>query len=179
MRLWSRGQERRRTGTRQVFGYLSSTSFLLMNYPIVRETGQGREMSAILSSITFEVRWGSEDHQKAGSTPGCRTITVGITGIRENLGREDGMEEHYWGRSELLLSVWYNHYWFASDVTAAMLALKNKSVSLPWKLNSIFTSILREKIPLFCPPPPPPPTWATLSRGWKPRIVSRGEGHFY
>ena len=35
---------------------------------------------------------------------GCRTpkITVGITGISENLGRQDGMEEHYWGPSELL-----------------------------------------------------------------------------
>ena len=28
--------------------------------------------------------------------------------------------------------------WFARDVTAAMLVVKNKSVSLLWELNSIF-----------------------------------------
>ena len=29
------------------------------------------------------------------------------------------------------------HCWFASDVTAAMLGVKNKSVSLQWEMNSI------------------------------------------
>ena len=28
--------------------------------------------------------------------------------------------------------------WFAGDVTAAMLVVKNKSISLLWELNSIF-----------------------------------------
>ena len=28
--------------------------------------------------------------------------------------------------------------WFARDVTAAMLVVKNKSISLLWELNSIF-----------------------------------------
>ena len=28
--------------------------------------------------------------------------------------------------------------WFAHDVTAAMLVVKNKSISLLWELNSIF-----------------------------------------
>ena len=39
--------------------------------------------------------------------------------------------------------------WFARDVTAAMLAVKNKSISLLWEINSIFMLILREKI-LLC-----------------------------
>ena len=38
--------------------------------------------------------------------------------------------------------------WFARDVTAAMLVVKNKSVSLRWELNSIFMQILRQK--LYC-----------------------------
>ena len=31
-----------------------------------------------------------------------------------------------------------NNCWFARDVTAAMLVVKNKSISLLWELNSIF-----------------------------------------
>ena len=31
-----------------------------------------------------------------------------------------------------------NFCWFARDVTAAMLVVKNKSLSLLWELNSIF-----------------------------------------
>ena len=38
---------------------------------------------------------------------------------------------------------------FARDVAAAVLEVKNKSISLLWELNSIFTSILGEKIILF------------------------------
>ena len=38
--------------------------------------------------------------------------------------------------------------WFARDVTAAMLVVNNKSVSLRWELNSIFMQILRQK--LYC-----------------------------
>ena len=32
----------------------------------------------------------------------------------------------------------HGQYWFAHDVTAAMLVVKNKSISLLWELNSIF-----------------------------------------
>ena len=39
--------------------------------------------------------------------------------------------------------------WFARDVTAAMLVVKNKSISLLWEQNSIFMQILREKFLLF------------------------------
>ena len=39
-----------------------------------------------------------------------------------------------------MLATWVKtlYYWFASDVTAAMLVVKNKSISLLWELNSIF-----------------------------------------
>ena len=37
---------------------------------------------------------------------------------------------------------------FASDVTAAMLVVKNKRVSLRWEMNSIFMQILQKKF--FC-----------------------------
>ena len=30
------------------------------------------------------------------------------------------------------------NYWYAGDVTATMLAVKNKNISLLWELNSIF-----------------------------------------
>ena len=30
------------------------------------------------------------------------------------------------------------YWWFERDVTAAMLVVKNKSISLIWELNSIF-----------------------------------------
>ena len=46
--------------------------------------------------------------------------------------------------------------WSAGDVTTAMLAVKNKSISLFWELNSIFISILREKVLLYWPPTWPP-----------------------
>ena len=36
--------------------------------------------------------------------------------------------------------------WFACDVRAAILVVKNKIISLLWELNSIFMLILREKI---------------------------------
>ena len=42
-----------------------------------------------------------------------------------------------------------SYCWFARDVTAAMLVVKNKSISLLWELNSIFMSILRGNILLF------------------------------
>ena len=45
-----------------------------------------------------------------------------------------------WGNSR--------YCWFARDVTAAMLVVKNKSISLLWELNSIFMEILWEK--LYC-----------------------------
>ena len=35
--------------------------------------------------------------------------------------------------------------WFASDVTAAMLVVKNKRVSLRWEINSILMQILQKK----------------------------------
>ena len=52
------------------------------------------------------------------------------------------------GRKLRIKSLWYPGYqnillgnkycWFALDVTAAMLVVKNKSISLLWELNSIF-----------------------------------------
>ena len=38
--------------------------------------------------------------------------------------------------------------WFASDVTAAMLVVKNKRVSLRWEMNSILMQILQKNF--FC-----------------------------
>ena len=53
--------------------------------------------------------------------------------------------------------------WFASDVTAAMLGVKNKSVSFRWEMNSILMQIL-PKISFVL-------TMAALSRGCKPRLA--------
>ena len=39
--------------------------------------------------------------------------------------------------------------WFASDVTAAMLVVKNKSISLRWEMNSILMQIFAEKFLLY------------------------------
>ena len=39
--------------------------------------------------------------------------------------------------------------WFAREVTAAMLEVKNKSISLLRELNPIFMQILRGKILLY------------------------------
>ena len=41
---------------------------------------------------------------------------------------------------------------FAHDVTAVMLVVKNKSISLHWELNSIFMYIFRAKFLLYWPP---------------------------
>ena len=46
-------------------------------------------------------------------------------------------------------AVIFIYCWSAGDVTAAMLVVKNKSISLLWELNSIFISILREKVLLY------------------------------
>ena len=46
--------------------------------------------------------------------------------------------------------------WFAPDVRAVMLVVKNKSVSLLWQLNSIFMQVLREKLCCFGRPIWPP-----------------------
>ena len=56
--------------------------------------------------------------------------------------------------------------WFAHDVTAAMLVVKNKSISLLWELNSNFhlNSLRKNSIVLT-------PNMTALSRGCKPRIV--------
>ena len=58
------------------------------------------------------------------------------------------------GEGRVLLITAY--CWFARDVTAAMLVVKNKSISLLWEQNSIFMQILREKFLLFWPPTWPP-----------------------
>ena len=50
---------------------------------------------------------------------------------------------------EPVISPTDQYCWFARDVTAAMLAVKNKSISLLWELNSIFILFLGEKITLF------------------------------
>ena len=44
--------------------------------------------------------------------------------------------------------VWPTYCWFASDVTAAMLVVKNKRVSLRWEMNSILMQILQKNF--FC-----------------------------
>ena len=36
------------------------------------------------------------------------------------------------------------NWWFVRDLTAAMLVIKNKSISLLWELNSIFMYILQK-----------------------------------
>ena len=59
------------------------------------------------------------------------------------------------GPKEVLEDSWL-YCWFARDVRAAMLVIKDKSISLLWELNSIFKLILREKILLFWPPTWPP-----------------------
>jgi len=64
---------------------------------------------------------------------------------------QDPAYDHYHSQSEVDFSLlgdiqhqisgraWLtNNYWFARDVTAAMLVVKNKSISLLWELNSIF-----------------------------------------
>lgn len=49
----------------------------------------------------------------------------------------------------MLLITFFLYCWFARDVTAAMVVVKNKTVSLRWELNSIFMQILRNKIVLY------------------------------
>ena len=58
----------------------------------------------------------------------------------------------------------YPGYWFARDVTAAMLMVRDNSISLLEELNSIFVEILRKQFFLFTT------NIAALSRGCKPRI---------
>ena len=59
---------------------------------------------------------------------------------------------------QLILQVSYKQYfWFARDVTAAILVVKSKSISLRRELYSIFMYILREKKNLFYWPPTWPP----------------------
>ena len=43
----------------------------------------------------------------------------------------------------------YPGYWFARDVTAAMLVVRDNSISLLEELNSIFVEILRKQFFLF------------------------------
>ena len=59
---------------------------------------------------------------------------------------------------KLCTVAWENtrYYWFARDVTVAMLVVKNKSISLLWELNSIFMEILWEKTLLYWPSTWPP-----------------------
>ena len=54
---------------------------------------------------------------------------------------------------KLCTVAWENsrYCWFACDVTTAMFVVKNKSISLLWKLNSIFMEILWEKTLLYWP----------------------------
>ena len=44
-----------------------------------------------------------------------------------------------------------NNCWFARDVTAAMLVVKNKSISLLWELNSVFIFFFEEIFFCFDP----------------------------
>ena len=57
--------------------------------------------------------------------------------------------------TELFFSHIFN-CWFASDVTAAMLVVKNKSISLRWEMDSILMQISAEKFLLYWPPTWPP-----------------------
>ena len=70
-----------------------------------------------------------------------------------------------WGPPPSCKQASYCSCWFALDVTAAMLVIKNKSISLRWELNAIFMQILQDSIVLTT-------NMAALSHGWKPRIVS-------
>ena len=45
----------------------------------------------------------------------------------------------------------HHHCWFARDVTAAMLVVKNKSISLLWELKSIFIKFFEEIFFCFDP----------------------------
>ena len=78
------------------------------------------------------------------------------------------LEKTFDNHLEYQLSVMISsNCWFERDVTAAMLAVKNKSIFLLWELNSIFMLILREKFDCITS------NMAALSRGCKPRIISK------
>ena len=54
-------------------------------------------------------------------------------------GRKKKKKNHLLFNTALVaIFVVFVNCWFAGDVTAAMLVVKNKSISLLWKLNSIF-----------------------------------------
>ena len=63
--------------------------------------------------------------------------------------------------------------WFARDIMAAMLMVKNKSISLFCEQNSIFMYITQEKICCI----DPQHGRVQLSHGCKPRIPGKG-GNF-
>ena len=62
---------------------------------------------------------------------------------------------------------------FARDVTEPMLAVKNKSVSFRWELNSIFKQILQKSYIVLTT------SMAALSRGCKLRIVCQLTVYIY
>ena len=68
-----------------------------------------------------------------------------------------------------MLATWVKtlYYWFASDVTAAMLLVKNKSMSSPLGTKLYFHVNFSSKISIVLTP-----NMAALSRGCKPRIGS-------
>ena len=45
--------------------------------------------------------------------------------------------------------IYPGHYWFARDVTATVLVVRDNSISLLEELNSIFVEILRKQFFLF------------------------------
>ena len=106
----------------------------------------------MLLSYSFEPR----PNSPCGTIGSVMTISLSIKGYLR-LIKED------WLVQASVVQGWIAL--FARDVTAAMLVVKNKSISLLWELNPIFMKILRENILLFWPP-----NMAALSRGCKPRI---------
>ena len=69
---------------------------------------------------------------------------------------------------------WVLYCWFARDVMAAMLMVKNKSTSLVWEQNSTFMYIIQEKI--YCVDPQR--GRLQLSCGCKPRIPGKMPKYF-
>ena len=98
------------------------------------------EVFILRTALCFGVgRRGTDLRPKAEVTSGEATRKKFSRASLERLDR---------GRKVRIESLWYPGYqntllgnkycWFALDVTAAMLLVKNKSISLLWELNSIF-----------------------------------------
>ena len=63
------------------------------------------------------------------------------TSFRKRLPRLYGQQPHREIPTSISLYIHPVNCWFASDVSAAMLVVKNKSISLLWEMNSILMQI--------------------------------------